>query len=85
MRRACKLIMLSRPSYRYRKVERDERDLAMRIRELAAARVRYGYRRITVLLQREGWRINSKRVYRIYMAEGLAVRTKRRRKRAARG
>ena len=84
MRRACKLIMLNRPSYRYRKVERDERDLVMRIRELAAARVRYGYRRITVLLQREGWRINSKRVYRIYIAEGLAVRTKRRRKRAAR-
>ena len=52
----------------------------MRIRDLAAARVRYGYRRITVLLKREGWSVGKKRVYRIYKAEGLEVRTKKRKK-----
>lgn len=76
-------MLLNRSSYHYRKVEKDERHLVMRIRELAAARVRYGYRRISILLRREGWKVNAKRVYRIYKAEGLAVRTKRRKKRAA--
>lgn len=46
----------------------------MRIREIAATRVRYGYLRIHVLLLREGWRINRKRVYRIYTEEGLQMR-----------
>ena len=53
----------------------------MRIREIAAVRVRYGYKRIHVLLQREGWEINHKRVYRIYCEEGLNLRRKRSRKR----
>ena len=48
----------------------------MRLRELAAARVRFGYRRLTVLLRRDGWRVNAKRIYRLYTAEGLTVRTK---------
>ena len=48
----------------------------MRIKDIAAARVRYGYRRIHVLLQREGWQINHKRVYRIYCEEGLNLRVK---------
>jgi putative transposase len=43
--------------------------------------VRYGYRRLQVLLQREGWRINHKRVYRLYQLEGLSLRLKNRRKR----
>ncbi len=64
-------------------MKRDERALIMRIRDLAAARVRYGYRRITVLLKREGWTVGKKRVYRLYKAEGLEVRTKKRKKRAA--
>ena len=70
-------------SYNYQPVKKDERALIMRIRDLAAARVRYGYRRITVLLKREGWSVGKKRVYRIYKAEGLEVRTKKRKKRAA--
>jgi putative transposase len=53
----------------------------MRLRDLAAARVRYGYRRLHVLLQREGWQINHKRVYRLYREEGLGIRMHRRRKR----
>ncbi len=55
----------------------------MRIRELAGSRVRYGYRRIAVLLRREGWEVNTKRVYRLYREEGLQVRTAKRGKRAA--
>lgn len=54
------------------------------LRALAAARVRFGYWRLTVLLRREGWRVNPKRVYRLYCEEGLAVRTKTRLKAAQR-
>ncbi len=82
-RRACRLMQLYWSSYNYQPVMRDERALIVRIRDLAAARVRYGYRRITVLLKREGWSVGKKRVYRIYKAEGLEVRTKKRKKRAA--
>ena len=53
----------------------------MRIRDLAAARVRYGYRRLHVLLSREGWHINHKRVYRLYRLQGLSLRLKTRKKR----
>ena len=82
-RRACRLMQLSWSSYNYQPVMRDERALIVRIRDLAPARVRYGYRRITVLLKPEGWSVGKKRVYRIYKAEGLEVRTKKRKKRAA--
>ena len=56
----------------------------MRLRDLAASRVRYGYRRLTVLLKREGWKVNAKRIYRLYREEGLIVRTQRRKQRAQR-
>jgi putative transposase len=56
----------------------------MRLRELAASRVRFGYRRLTVLLKREGWGVNAKRIYRLYTEEGLTVRTKQRKKAASR-
>lgn len=49
----------------------------MRIREIAQARVSYGFRRIHVMLLREGWKINHKRVYRLYKEEGLLMRSKR--------
>jgi putative transposase len=69
---------------RYR-LTRDRQDvLRRRLRELAAVRVRFGYRRLTVLLKREGWRVNAKRIYRRYADEGLTVRTKPRRKLASR-
>jgi putative transposase len=55
----------------------------MRIKELAGSRVRYGYRRLTVLLQREGRKGNAKRVYRLYREEGLQVRTQKRTKHAS--
>ena len=49
----------------------------MRIKDIAQARVSYGYRRIHVLLLREGWKVNHKRVYRLYKLEGLMMRPKR--------
>jgi putative transposase len=53
--------------------------MRMRMKELAQARPRFGYLRLHVLLRREGWRVNKKRVHRIYREEGLTVRFQRRR------
>jgi putative transposase len=55
----------------------------MRLRELAGTRTLYGYRRLTVMLRREGWKVSTKRVYRLYREEALQVRTVKRAKRAA--
>jgi len=55
----------------------------MRLRELADVRKRFGYRRLTVLLRREGWEVNAKRVYRLYREEGLFVGRQRRKKASA--
>ena len=78
-RRACRLAGFSRSSYR-RGLLRGEADkeLQVRLLELASERPRFGYRRLHVLLLREGWRINRKRVYRVYRELGLAVRRKKR-------
>ena len=82
-RRACRVIGMHRTRYRYRSRAQDQTALRMRLRELAAVRVRYGYRRLHVLLRREGWLVNAKRVYRLYRLEGLVVRSKMRKKRAS--
>jgi putative transposase len=79
-RRACRLVGLNRSTYYYRSQAKDQSALRLRIRDLAAARVRYGYRRIHVLLRREGWKVNHKRVYRLYRLEGLELRLRRRKK-----
>ncbi len=65
---------------RYRSRRDPQTALRMRLRELAASRVRFDYRRLTVLLRREGWKVNTKRIYRLYTEDGLAVRAKLRRK-----
>jgi putative transposase len=82
-RRTCAVLQFSRSSLRYRSTARDQTALRMRLRDLAAARVRYGYRRLHVLLQREGWHVNHKCVYRLYRLEGLGLRLKQRRKRVS--
>ena len=83
-RRVSRLVPMARASLRYQG-HRDPQDaLRMRLREVAASRVRFGYRRLTVLLRREGWRVNAKRIYRLYTEEGLTVRTKHRTKAAGR-
>jgi putative transposase len=82
-RHACGLVGMSRSSCRYKGSGRDDGPLIERLRALAAERRRFGYRRLHVLLCREGWVVNHKRVHRIYREEGLSVR-RRGRKRVAR-
>src|SRR4029453_989519 len=67
-------------SYRYASVKADQRPLRMRLRELAAVRVRAGYRQLHVFLRRDGWWVNHKRVYRLYREEGLCLKRQRRRR-----
>jgi putative transposase len=82
-RRACSAMGFHRSAQRYRSRRDPQVELRMRLRDLAAVRVRYGYRRLHVLLRREGWPVNHKRTYRLYAEEGLSIRTKLpRRKRA---
>lgn len=80
--RACGLVGISRSLYGYRSRRSPALELKGRIAELAAMKRRYGYRRIHVLLRREGWSVNHKRTYRLYREQGLMVR-KRKRKRIA--
>ena len=70
------MLRAERSSYHYGGKAADQADLKKRIREIAETRVRYGYRRIHVLLRREGWEINGKRVYRLYKELGLQLRKK---------
>ena len=73
-RRACRVIRLARSSQRYRARSGDaEAPLTHRMVALATRYGRYGYRRITALLRQEGWRVNHKRVERIWQREGLKV------------
>jgi len=77
IRRACGLVKLNRATwYCKSKAGPFNGIVRERIKEIAAARVRYGYRRIGVLLRREGFKINDKRVYRLYALEGLSLRAK---------
>ena len=77
-RRACRLVGLARSTMRSEPVKRAEDAIPERLRELARERQRFGYRRLTALLRREGKTVNHKRVYRLYREEGLALRRKRR-------
>ena len=72
IRRACLALPVDRSTYHYRSRRTGQAQLIERIKEIAATRARYGYRRIQVLLRREGWRVNTKRVYRLYR-EGPAI------------
>ena len=86
-RRVSITLQFCRSSLQYH-ARRNELNEALRvkIKELSAVRIRYGYRRLAVLLRREGWQVNDKRVHRLYQLEGLSLRakaTKRRRRSAA--
>jgi putative transposase len=78
--RACGLLQISRALYRYQSRRPECAALRERIAEIAALKRRYGYRRIHVLLRREGWRINRKLTYRLYREAGLAVRRRKRKR-----
>lgn len=74
-RRACAALDQPRSTQRYQVKQRtDEAALCRRLRELVRRRPRFGYRRLTVLLRREGWAVNAKRVHRLCRKEGLKVR-----------
>ena len=79
-RQATKELGLPRSTCRHKSTRKDDSDLRSKVVELASVRRRFGYRRITWLLQREGIRINPKRVYRIYCEENLQVRKRKRKK-----
>ena len=81
-RRACRVIDADRKSVRYRSTRDDDADLREKLRELANQRRRFGYRRLHILLRREGIMINRKKTQRLYKEEGLAVRRRRSRRRA---
>jgi putative transposase len=81
-RRACQVIGVDRSSIRYRSRRPADEVLRQRLRQLAQERRRFGYRRLHVLLRREGHAVNRKRVYRLYKAERLMVRRRGGRKRA---
>ena len=82
-RKACRTLGVSRSSMRYQNRADQQVALRLRLKDLAAVRVRWGYRRLHVLLGREGWKVNHKRVYRLYKQEGLELRMRPRRKKRA--
>jgi putative transposase len=79
-RHACRLLGLGRSTHRYRAGKDRDAALRTRLKELAARRMRFGYRRLTAMLVREGMPTNHKRVYRLYREEGLAMRIRQRRR-----
>lgn len=79
-RRACRAESTHRSTIRYRSVRRTSEPIRRRLRELAAVRLRSGYRQLRALLRREGCHVNHKRVFRLYKEDGLVLGTRRRRR-----
>lgn len=79
-RRACRALGIHRSTVRYKSRRPNDETLRRRLRELAEARRRFGYRRLGVLLRREGMVVNHKRIFRVYREERLTVRQRRRRR-----
>ena len=76
VRRACEALRIDRSLYTYKSKRGEQADLKLRIKEICETRVRYGCRRVHVLLLREGWPINMKRTRRLYNELGLQLRNK---------
>jgi putative transposase len=81
-RRACGLVGIDPRVHRYRSTREDDAELRSRLKALAAERRRFGYRRLHILLRREGVNVNWKKLYRVYREERLTVRKRGGRKRA---
>ena len=81
-RRACRVIAADRTVIRYQSRRDDDGALREKLRDLAHQRRRFGYRRLHILLRREGLTINRKKTQRLYREEGLTVRRRKGRKRA---
>jgi len=82
-RQALEAFGWARSTHRYKSVADRQDVLRMRLKDLAGTRIGFGYRRLHVMLRREGWQINHKRVYRLYREEGLGLRKKVPRRRVA--
>ncbi len=76
IRRACRVLEFDTSTYHYKSRRRDQAGLAARIKDICITRVSYGYRRVHVLLRREGWAGNIKRTYRVYRDLYLQLRNK---------
>lgn len=85
IRRACRVISFHCQNWYYRAVRRDDEALRQRIRDITTSLVLYSFERNYILLRREGWKDNHKRVYRIYCEESLHLRSKRPRCKKATG
>ena len=81
-RRACRALATDRSTVRYRSVRPDDNAIRERLRALSAARRRFGYRRLHIMLAREGVHMNQKKLRRLYREERLQVRRRGGRKRA---
>ena len=79
-RRACRLVRLARSRWQHRSARPSDAPLADALKAKAEQRPRWGYRRLALLLRRDGWPVNLKRVLRVYRAAGLRLRKRRRRK-----
>lgn len=82
-RRACEALGFPRSTQRYESTADRRDELRIRLRDLARARPNWGYRRLGLLLRREGWEVNHKLVYRLYREEGLGLRRHKPRRRVA--
>lgn len=76
IRRACQVFLIDTSTYHYKSRRPGQAELEHRIKEICQTRVRYGYRRVHVLLRREGWKINLKKAHRVYRELGLQLRNK---------
>ena len=79
-RHACELVGLSRSTYRYQAQPNKDGELRQRIKDMAMRWRRFGYRRLTVMLQRDGETVNHKKVYRLYKQDNLQVRRRSRKR-----
>jgi putative transposase len=76
IRRACRLLEFDTSTYHYKSRRPGQAGLEQRIKEICQTRVRYGYRRVHVMLRRDGWCVNQKKTRRIYRELGLQLRNK---------
>lgn len=76
IRRACRVLLVDTSTYHYKSRRRGQAPLEQRIKEICQTRVRYGYRRVHVLLRREGWCHGQNKTRRIYRELGLQLRNK---------
>jgi putative transposase len=76
IRRACRVLEFDTSTFHDKSRRPDQAGIEARIKDICATRVRYGYRRVHVMLKREGWNVNMKRTYRIYRDLGLQLRSK---------